>query len=81
VLEHDANLPYLTAEDFIGAGETAAAIYSDNWIGCNILRNNQQEEPDVTVVVEYRGILFEVWLESRLQRLIVAQVIKCIYYT
>jgi len=65
---YSTDIRQLTAEDYIAAGKLAAALYNDHWLGCEVLRSTGKTE-DCTVVVEYRGVQFEVWLESRIPNL------------
>ena len=55
----------ITAELLKAAGDYAAQQYNDQWLGIDV-SDDKPTEPG-TVIINYQGQLFEVWLLSRIQ--------------
>lgn len=53
----------LTTDDYEEAGIQAAIEHSDTWFACDVLLANKKPTDAGTVFTNYKGILFEVWLE------------------
>jgi hypothetical protein len=67
-MRYKVDVSNLTIHDYVAAGNLAAETYNDHWLGCDVLKESGKSE-DCTVVVEYKGVEFEVWLEGRIPHL------------
>lgn len=53
----------ITEDLFNKAGEFAAVQHNDEWFAINVSTTGESSEPG-TVIVEYSGLKFEVWLSK-----------------
>ena len=64
-MKYYTDVSHLTADDYIAAGNIAARLNNDHWLGCDVLKEDLKFD-DAAVVIRYNGILFQVVLEGLL---------------